>query len=127
MSMQTVAPNYPAPDRSLAQRQQALAKANEIRTKRAQLKRDISAGRKSARDIIAEPPEWAETMKVIDLLMAVRGIGRVKAVKTLGGLGGVSPSKTLGGVTDRQRQALIWALSTRAQQRDMSTDLLRIR
>ena len=40
-------PTTAAPERSLVQRMEALQRANEIRTKRASLKRDLKAGRVS--------------------------------------------------------------------------------
>lgn len=91
-----------APERSLAQRLDALAEANRIRTTRAQLKRDMKAGRAHGLGVLVDPPEWAETMRVLDLLMAMPKVGRVKANKALAKCR-VSPSKTLGGMTERQR------------------------
>lgn len=91
-----------APERSLDQRLAALDRANEIRMARAQLKRDVKAGRRSVRDVLLDPPDWAATMHVLDLLLAAPKVGRVKANKVLQ-LSRVSPSKTLGGMTTRQR------------------------
>jgi hypothetical protein len=95
-----------APERSLQQRMDALAIANEVRTRRAQLKRDLKAGRVDVLDLLLEPPEWIETMKVFDLLLAMPKVGRVKANKVLG-RARVSPSKTLGGLTERQRMEVL--------------------
>lgn len=92
-------------DRSLAQRQEALRLANEIRQCRAELKRDLKAGRESARQILLRPPEYANTMKVFDLLLAMPKWGRVKVNKALVHAA-TSPSKTLGGLSDRQRMEL---------------------
>jgi hypothetical protein len=91
-----------APSRTLTQRMAALKRANEIRTARAQLKRDVKAGKVQARDVLLEPPEWAGSMKVFDLLIAVPKYGRVRVNKILQ-LARVSPSKTLGGLSRRQR------------------------
>jgi hypothetical protein len=98
--------NATPPDRSLRQRQDALRKANEIRTQRAVLKRDVTARRVSARDVLLEPPEFVETMKVYALLLAVPKAGRVKVDKALRRCG-VSPSKTVGGLSERQREELV--------------------
>lgn len=98
--------NGAAPARSIQQRMDALATANDRRTRRAELKRDMKAGRKSASAILASPPEWAEQMKVIDLLMAVPKWGRVKVNHALR-FCQVSPSKTVGGISQRQRQELL--------------------
>ena len=60
------------------QRMEALQRANEIRTRRAQLKRDLKAGRASIHTLLLEPPEYVETAKVFDMLLAVPKYGRVK-------------------------------------------------
>lgn len=95
-----------APERSIKQRLEALERANDHRSRRAQLKRDMKAGRKSASVVLASPPEWAETMKVFDLLLAVPRVGRVKVNKELGRVS-VAPSKTVGGISPRQRTELL--------------------
>ena len=95
-----------APERSLHQRMIALTRANEIRTKRAQLKRDLKAGRIAIHELLMEPPTYVETAKVFDLLLAVPKYGRVKANKVLTQCR-ISPSKTIGGLSERQRNELV--------------------
>jgi hypothetical protein len=95
-----------APERSLNQRMDALARANQIRIKRAQLKRDLKAGRRSIHSLLLEPPEWVETAKVFDMLLAVPKYGRVKVNKILAHCR-IAPSKTIGGLSERQRSELI--------------------
>ena len=95
-----------APERSLNQRMDALARANEIRTRRAQLKRDLKAGRVSIQTLLQAPPEYVETAKVFDMLLAVPKYGRVKVNKMLTTCR-ISPSKTIGGLSERQRSELI--------------------
>ncbi len=99
-------PAVAAPERSLVQRMEALQRANEIRTQRAQLKRDLKAGRRSIHDLLLEPPVYVETAKVVDLLLAVPKYGRVKANKILVSCR-ISPSKTIGGLSPRQRTELV--------------------
>jgi hypothetical protein len=84
----------------------ALQRANEIRTRRAQLKRDLKAGRMHIHTLLLEPPEWVETAKVFDMLLAVPKYGRVKANKVLTTCR-ISPSKTIGGLSQRQRDELV--------------------
>ena len=72
-----------APERSLNQRMDALARANQIRTRRAQLKRDLKSGRLSIQTLLQNPPEYVETAKVFDMLLAVPKYGRVKVNKIL--------------------------------------------
>ena len=102
-------PKAAAPARSLDQRMDALGKANAIRTRRAQLKRDLKAGRASIHGLLLDPPEWVETAKVFDMLLAVPKYGRVKANKVLNQCR-ISPSKTIGGLSERQRTELVQLL-----------------
>lgn len=85
---------------------EALQRANDIRTRRAQLKRDLKAGRRSIRELLLDPPEWVETAKVFDMLLAVPKYGRVKVNKILQQCR-ISPSKTIGGLSERQRSELV--------------------
>lgn len=98
-----------APDRTLTQRQAALVEANRIRTRRARFKLDLKAGRASIADVLIDPPEWARSWQVFDVLMAVPQYGRVRAGAVLKRVG-VSPSKRLGGLTVRQRRELVGLL-----------------
>ena len=95
-----------APERSLNQRMDALARANQIRIKRAQLKRDLKAGRLSIHSLLLNPPEYVETAKVFDMLLAVPKYGRVKVNKILAHCR-IAPSKTIGGLSERQRSELV--------------------
>jgi hypothetical protein len=95
-----------APERSLNQRMDALARANHIRTQRAQLKRDLKAGRLSIHTLLLNPPEYVETAKVFDMMLAVPKYGRVKVNKILTNCR-ISPSKTIGGLSERQRSELV--------------------
>ncbi len=101
-----------APERSLVQRMEALQRANDIRSRRAQLKRDLKAGRTPIHDLLLDPPDYLQTAKVFDLLLAVPKYGRVKVNKILGQCR-ISPSKTLGGLSERQRGELVALLRRR--------------
>lgn len=97
------------PERSLAQRMSALGKANRNRIRRADTKKAIGRRELSldeVLDLIVDPPEWMEAMKVLPLLLALPKVGRVKANKVLQSCR-ISPSKTLGGLSDRQREELV--------------------
>lgn len=107
MNASTMLPRVP--ERSTDQRLLSLAKANLHRSLRAQLKVDVKAGEKRAPLVILDPPEWAETMKVWDLLMAVPRFGRAK-VGRMFRMHHISPSKTLAGLSGRQRDELAQAL-----------------
>jgi hypothetical protein len=95
-----------APLRSLDQRMEALRRANEIRVRRAQLKKDLKSGAVRIEDILSDPPEYVGTAKVVDILMAVPKFGRVKAARFLNQCR-ISQSKTVGGLSERQRGELV--------------------
>lgn len=95
-----------APTRSLDQRMDALARANDIRVKRAQLKKDLKTGQIQVEDILSDPPDYVGTAKVFDMLMAVPKFGRVKATRFLNQCR-ISQSKTVAGLSDRQREELV--------------------
>jgi hypothetical protein len=99
-----------APVRSPDQRMDALKRANDIRVRRAKLKKDLKVGRVRIDTILREPPEYVATAKVFDMLMAVPKFGRVKATRFLN-QARISQSKTVGGLSDRQRSELIGLLS----------------
>lgn len=95
-----------APERSLQQRRDALARANEVRTFRAAMKKDLKGRQQSLLPLLEEPPAELASMKVLDLLIAAPKVGRVKATKVLRSAQ-VSPSKTVGGLSERQRTELL--------------------
>jgi len=87
-------------DRSLEQRMDALGHANDVRVYRARLKKDVQAGRRPFDTFLAQGPHdpLLRSMKIMDALLHMPGIGRVKAEKVLRAAS-VSPSKTLGGLS----------------------------
>src|SRR5882672_4607752 len=95
-----------APVRSLDQRMEALARANDIRVRRAQLKKDLKDGHAQIESILLDPPEYVSTAKVFDMLMAVPKLGRAKAARLLNSCR-ISQSKTVGGLSERQRAELV--------------------
>lgn len=100
------------PQRDLAQRMDALVRANEIRTYRAGKKIDLKRGRVRVTDLLAGRDPQLESMKVFDLLIAAPKVGRVKANKLLN-TARVSPSKTIGGLSPRQRAEILTLIGPR--------------
>jgi len=84
----------------------ALQRANEIRSARAQLKRELKAGRVHIHGVLLDPPEYLQNAKVSELLLSVPKYGRVKVNRLLTQCR-ISPSKTLGGLSERQRHELV--------------------
>jgi len=100
------------PARSHDQRMRALEAANDIRTRRAQLKRDLKAGKMQIDRLLLDPPEYLSSAKVFDVMLAVPKYGRVKVNRILNGCR-ISPSKTIGGLSVRQRAELVALLRRR--------------
>jgi hypothetical protein len=96
----------PAPAMTLDQRLRALRQANEIRSSRAALKKQLASGRVRIEDVLAQPPDWARTAKVNALLLALPKIGPARAARLLCRCR-IAPSKTVGGLSQRQRGELI--------------------
>ena len=91
------------------QRLGALGKANDVRRERAQLKRELSAGRVEFERVISDPPPCAQTALVRDLLLALPGVGPTRADRALI-RSRISTNKTIAHLSDRQRAALIQLL-----------------
>ncbi len=96
----------PAPGRSPEQRLEALRRANEIRSGRARLKRELAAGSVRIEQILAQPPECAQTAKVHELLLALPKFGPARVARLLAHCR-ISASKTVTGLSERQRAELI--------------------
>jgi hypothetical protein len=97
------------PERSRDQRMRALRKANDVRSKRAQLKRDLKGGKKKIESLLLDPPDYVLSAKAFDMILAVPKYGRVKANRILTQCR-ISPSKTIGGLSERQRAELVHQL-----------------
>jgi hypothetical protein len=97
------------PERTHEQRMRALRRANEIRSRRAQLKRDLKAGKVNVEMLLSDPPDYVLSAKAFDMILAMPKYGRVKANKILTQCR-ISPSKTIGGLSERQRAELVLQL-----------------
>jgi hypothetical protein len=97
---------------AVAQRSQALTEANRIRSARAELKRELASGRKSAADVIAEPPRSATTMPVLQVVLSQPWWGPARSHRLLQSAA-VAEDTSLGTLTERQRRALLTKLTNR--------------
>jgi hypothetical protein len=119
MTMGTAA-RESAPERTDDQRFEALTLANVVRTHRADLKGEWKGrprpGRprigRSVYDVLRRPLPVEETWHLLDVLLALPKVGRVKANKYLQSCR-MSPKKTVGGLSDRQRGELLALLGAR--------------
>jgi hypothetical protein len=88
-----------------AHRFRALARANEIRMARAELKRQIADGEVDAADVILDPPLAARSWSVGELLVSQRGWGATRCRRFLA-RSHISERRRVGELTDRQRNLL---------------------
>jgi hypothetical protein len=88
-----------------SQRMRALAVANAVRTRRADLKRRVAAGKLDAAEVILRCPLEARTMVLQDLLMAQHLWGGVRSRRLLSAIP-LSEGKTIGSMTERQRRTV---------------------
>ena len=98
-----------APERTSQERLSALEEANRVRFARADAKRELKSGELDIYDLLMDPSEELKGAKVEEMLLAMRGMGRVKVVRVMREAG-VSRAKTLVGLTHGQRDRLIRAL-----------------
>jgi hypothetical protein len=83
----------------------ALDRANRVRLARAELKREIAEGSRTAAAVILECPWESESMTIADLLMSQHRWGRTRCRRFLAQVP-MSETKTVGSLTQRQREHL---------------------
>jgi hypothetical protein len=98
------------------QRMRALERANEVRLKRAELKRKIADGHLSAADVILDLPDAARNWSVGELLKSQRRWGSIRSHKLLTGMH-ISEKRPIGDLTERQRLLIAERLAVHAAQR----------
>lgn len=91
----------------------ALARANEVRFARAELKKQVRSEEITVAQVILDTPQEAKTMPVADLLMSQRRWGRTRCRKLLQSIP-MAENKTVGSMTERQRQAVAATLTRQA-------------
>ena len=90
------------------QREQALAKAAEARRVRAELKEKLKMGSVtlSALLVQAETDDHVGKMKVLAVIEALPGVGKVKARRTMEEIG-IADTRRVRGLGDQQRTKLL--------------------
>lgn len=96
------------PELTPEQRQAALEKAAAARQIRAEIKNRLKHSGATIREVLAEAKtnEAVARIKVLDLIQAVPGIGKVTAVEIMERLE-IAPSRRIRGLGEKQEQALI--------------------
>jgi hypothetical protein len=110
--MNATAMNATAPIGAIPpQHMRALARANQVRLARAELKRRVAMEDIDVAEVILECPWEAHSMAVADLLMSQRRWGQTRCRRFLAQIP-MSEKKTVGSMTDRQRQTLAAMLAS---------------
>jgi hypothetical protein len=104
----------------------ALERANVVRCSRARLRRDVAMGRRSAAEVILNPPAEALRATIGELLTWQRGWGSVRVERFLvalgvEGLAFVSVVRALQDVTPRERLVIAERLREEFAGRSAST------
>ncbi len=100
------------PNLSDADRKKALEKAAEARQKRAQLRQDLKAGKKSAAQVLNSTGDpIVARMKVRSLLESLPGFGKAKAAKMMEDLD-ISPTRRVQGLGTKQKEQLLSKISS---------------
>src|SRR5438067_11606784 len=105
-NMNATAPIAPARPQNM----RALARANQIRLARAELKRGVAAGKIDVAEVIVDCPWEAQSMAVADLLISQRRWGQTRCHQLLARLP-MSEQKTVGSMPERQRRGRAAVLS----------------
>lgn len=79
--------------------------ATEVRSRRSALKRQLTNGEIHLDELLANPPDWAERMRLVHVLKALPRISRKTAERALAAAQ-ASEFTTLDGLSDRQRLQL---------------------
>jgi len=93
------------------QHMRALARANEVRLARAELKRRVAMEQVEVGEVIITCPWEAHSMAVADLLMSQRRWGQTRCRRFLAQIP-MSEKKTVGSMTERQRHTLATMLAS---------------
>ena len=91
---------------TLVQRRAALATANDVRFRRAALKRELRAGRVTFEALLMDPPAYLRNATIFEALIWVRHYGRAKASRLLRQCD-IAAGTTFERLTPHRRQALI--------------------
>ena len=94
------------------QRQAALAKAAEARAARAEIKARLRNESLSLADALDSGDENVGKLKVVSLLEALPGVGKVKARKIMEDIG-IADNRRVQGLGSQQRQALLEAVPSK--------------
>ena len=97
----------PLPVLTDEQRRQALEKAAEARRRRAELKGELKAGKRTLKDVLSvQGNDTVGKMKVSTVLESLPGVGKVRARKIMEKLD-ISATRRIRGLGAKQRESLL--------------------
>jgi len=95
------------PQLSLEEKRKALKKAQEIRSKRAQIRQELKQGKITLKEILAKmDDDVIAKMRVAYLLESLPRIGKIRTRKIMSDIG-IDEARRLQGLGNRQKQALL--------------------
>lgn len=98
------------PNLSTEERAQALAKAQEMRTKRMELRKELKSGKVSLTEVLKRDDEVVSRMKVKYLLESLPNVGKITAVSIMEEIG-INESRRIQGLGKRQKAMLLEKLA----------------
>jgi hypothetical protein len=113
MEAATAAPQSTFASSAAPQHLRALARANQVRLARAELKRAIARGDMDAADVVRRCPWETASMTIAELLTSQPRWGRTRVRKFLMPLS-IRETKQLGTLTERQRHLVARELAKRS-------------
>ena len=100
------------PKLSLEEKKKALKKAQEVRSKRAQIRENLKCGKTSISEVLNDiNNDVVARMRVVYLLESLPRIGKVKTKKIMNDIG-IDETRRIQGLGNRQKQALIEKLGS---------------
>lgn len=98
------------PNLSTEERAKALAKAQEMRTKRMELRKELKAGKVNLAEVLKRDDEVVSRMKVKYLLESLPNVGKITAVSIMEEIG-INESRRVQGLGKRQTAMLLEKLA----------------
>ena len=95
---------------SREERDKALAKAQEMRTKRMELRKELKAGKVTLAEVLKRDDEIVTRMKVKYLLESLPNVGKITAVSIMEEIG-INESRRVQGLGKRQLAMLLEKLA----------------
>ncbi|NLG84982.1 MAG: integration host factor [Firmicutes bacterium] len=95
------------PKLTLEEKRKALKKAQEIRSKRAQIRQELKQGKTTLREVLAKiDDDVIAKMRVAYLLESLPRIGKIRTRKIMSDIG-IDEARRVQGLGTRQKQALL--------------------